>query len=69
MKKGARQKHRQASFARAGDLGEELRSGEREQRVIRRSYVIQRKGRIVPSVARESGDGMAPLVHHSPSKY
>eukprot|EP00965_Chrysotila_dentata_P077325 2553168-Pleurochrysis_carterae.AAC.1 len=37
--------------------------------VIRRIYVIQRKRRIVPPVAGESDDGMAPFIHHSPSKY
>eukprot|EP00965_Chrysotila_dentata_P018136 603025-Pleurochrysis_carterae.AAC.1 len=37
--------------------------------VTRRVYVIQRKRRIVPSVAGESGDGMASLLHHCPSKY
>eukprot|EP00965_Chrysotila_dentata_P015480 512256-Pleurochrysis_carterae.AAC.1 len=37
--------------------------------MIRRIYVNQLKRRIVPSVAGESGDRMAPLIHHSPSKY
>eukprot|EP00965_Chrysotila_dentata_P226070 6195170-Pleurochrysis_carterae.AAC.14 len=35
--------------------------------LIRIIYVIQRKRRIVHSVAGESGDAMAPLIHHSPS--
>eukprot|EP00965_Chrysotila_dentata_P072089 2381529-Pleurochrysis_carterae.AAC.1 len=34
--------------------------------LIRRIYVILRKRCIAPSVAGESGDGKAPLIHHSP---
>eukprot|EP00965_Chrysotila_dentata_P190799 6174108-Pleurochrysis_carterae.AAC.1 len=38
--------------------------------LISRTYVIPRKQRIVPSVAGERGDDMAPaLIHHCPSKY
>eukprot|EP00965_Chrysotila_dentata_P129284 4273608-Pleurochrysis_carterae.AAC.2 len=37
--------------------------------LIRRIYVIQQKQQTVPSVAGASGDGMAPPIHHCPSKY
>eukprot|EP00965_Chrysotila_dentata_P140249 4636716-Pleurochrysis_carterae.AAC.1 len=40
-----------------------------ESQMIRRIYAIQRRRRMVPSVAGESGDGMAPLILQCPSKY
>eukprot|EP00965_Chrysotila_dentata_P098338 3250960-Pleurochrysis_carterae.AAC.2 len=39
------------------------------KKLNRRIYVILRKRRVVPFVAGESGDRMAPLIHHRPSKY
>eukprot|EP00965_Chrysotila_dentata_P175368 5788390-Pleurochrysis_carterae.AAC.2 len=39
------------------------------ENVIRRIYVILQKRRKVPFVAGDSGDGMAPLIHHCPSTY
>eukprot|EP00965_Chrysotila_dentata_P103919 3431627-Pleurochrysis_carterae.AAC.1 len=39
------------------------------QTAFRRFYVIPRQRSIVPSVVGESGDGMAPLIYHCPSKY
>eukprot|EP00965_Chrysotila_dentata_P011832 388520-Pleurochrysis_carterae.AAC.1 len=37
--------------------------------LIRRTYVILRKRLTVTIVAGGSGDGMAPLTHHCPSKF